>query len=113
MDLPTSPTDAVAKAGRAITSALLGSDPEPIEEEVEENFDDRDKHPVASPRPTVQLSVDVSGNAGTGTGNLGAESSLGSSDESSEDSRAHRRDKRRKKRPRCSHRRSRGSRRYS
>ena len=37
MDLPTSPTDAVAKAGRAISSALLGSDPEPIVEEVEEN----------------------------------------------------------------------------
>ena len=53
MDLLTSPTDAVAKAGRAISSALLGSDPEPIVEEVEENFDDRDEDPVASSRPTV------------------------------------------------------------
>ena len=99
MDLPTSPTDAVAKAGRAISSALLGSNPEPIVEEVEENFDDRDEDPVASSRPTVQLSVDVPGNAGTGTGGLGAESSLGSSDESSEDLRARRQDKRRMKRP--------------
>ena len=113
MDLPTSPPDAVAKAGRAISSALLGSDPEPIVEEVEENFDDRDEDPVASSRPTVRLSVDVPGTAGTRTGGLRAESSLDSSDESSEDSRARRRDKRRKKRPRRSHRRSRGSRRYS
>ena len=72
MDLPTSPTDAVAKAGRAISSALLGLDPEPIMEEVEENFDDRDEDHVASSRPTVRLSVDVPGTAGIRTGGLRA-----------------------------------------
>ena len=91
MNLPTSPTDAVAKAHRAITSALLGSEQEPIKEEVDENFEDGDNRPAAPSRPTVQLSVEVPGNNSAGIGGLGAESSLGSSDESSDDLRAHRR----------------------
>ena len=58
-NLPTSPTDAVAKASRAIASALLGSEQEPIKEEEEVNFKDPDERPVSSSRPTVQLSVNV------------------------------------------------------
>ena len=108
MSLPTGPKDAVAKANRAISNVLMGSDEKPIEEEVEINFKDPDKRPVSSFRPTVQLLVDISGDTGGGTRGLGVESSMGSSDESSEDSRAYCRCRRRKKHPHCSHRRSRG-----
>ena len=110
MSLPTSPTDAMDKAGRAISNVLMGSEQKPIKEEEQVNFKDLDQRQGSSSRPTVQLSFVVPGDAGggAGTGGLGAESSLGSSDESSEDSRAYHRRRKSKKCPGCFRRKSRG-----
>ena len=114
MSLPSTPADAMSKAGRIIGSLLGRAVRHPVNEEEQVLFEDQD----VSPRSCCHLSVSIPPGAAGNGDKGGRASSESSSDSSSSDffdnlrnRRSSRRHKKRRRRE-CDHRRSKGGQRY-